>query len=161
MMNAPEAAGADPRDQDLAYLAARAFDPQWRLFLDCLAGELFQNFAAEEAGGFFRQIGIRMAGQLQPGPSATVPELEQALNAVWQGIGWGRVQLVVNDQGLFILHRAFPGSHAPASAWRQAFAAVLEGLYTHWLQSQGGDPAMRAVHLDDGAADALVFKFGF
>lgn len=162
MMNTPQAAGPDPRDQDLAYLANRAFDPQWRLFLDCLSGELFENFAAEEACGFFRHIGIRMASQFQPAPTTTLGDLEQALNQLWQGIGWGRVQLAANDHGLVLVHRAFPGSHAPVGQWwRQAFAAVLEGLYTMWLQGQGGDQAMRAVHQEDGATDALVFRFGY
>lgn len=153
----------DERDLDLAYLANRAFDPQWRLFLESLASELFENFSAEEAKGFFRQIGVRIGRQLQPGPSATVPELEQALNATWQLVGWGHIQLAVTDNGMFIMHRAYPGSFTGAGhdAWRYAFAAVLEGVYTQWLQTQGGDPGMRAQYQDDGTPNALVFRFAF
>lgn len=155
--------GADERAADLSYLAERAFDPQWRLFLESLASELFENFAAEEARGFFRQIGTRIAKQMQLGPSSTVPELEQALNAALQIVGWGYVQLFVQDNGMFIVHRAYPGSYTGIShqAWHNAFAAMLEGVYTLWLQAQGGASGMRAQLQEDSISNALVFKFGF
>lgn len=154
---------SDDRGADLAYLSARAFGPQWRAFLDALAGELFENFAADEARGFFRQIGTRMARDVPLRPSTTLEDLEHSINAALGGLDWGYARLFLDDAAMIIVHRAYPGSHRAdgPSAWTHAFAAVLEGLYTAWVQSQGGRPEMRAHVQEDAPGDALVFKFGY
>ena len=157
---APEAAKAV--DADLRYLAARQFSPQWRAVLLAMADELFENFSAQEAWGFYRQIGLRVSRDVALPPVKTLDELEASLNVVLAEMDWGFVSLSLADSAIAIQHRAYPGLHLddPNGHWRRAFTAILEGVYTIWLQSQGGRPEMTATHREGGSDDVLEFSYG-
>jgi len=121
------------------------------------------NFQVEEARGFFRQIGIRVSQESALPTVATVQELEQVLNATLAELDWGYATLTVREGDIAIRHRAWPGQgldHPAAGAWRRAFAALLEGVYTVWLQQQGGRADMAAKHNDDPSGDVLEFSYG-
>jgi len=47
---------------------------------------------------------------------------------------------VLGEDGLRLRHQAVPVSRDDAGRvrWCNAFCAILEGLYSRWLQSQGG-----------------------
>lgn len=159
---APAAAKA-AANPDLAYLADRQFSPQWRDLLCTIAAELYGNFSAEEAHGFFRQIGLRMAGGVQLPVVETLDGLESVLNGRLSAMDWGRVKLSVEDDAIAIRHSAYPGQHldqASGEVWRRAFAAVLEGAYTVWLQTQGGRADMEAKLRADAGADGFEFAYG-
>lgn len=148
---------------DLAYLAERQFSPQWRDFLRTMAVELYGNFSAEEARGFFRQIGQRMAAEVKLPVVETLDGLEGVLNGRLSAMDWGRVKLTVEDDAIAIRHSAYPGQHldeAASDVWRRAFAAVLEGVYTVWLQTQGGRADMEAKLRGESQADGFKFAYG-
>ncbi len=149
-------------DTEVRYLAARQFSPQWRAVLLAMADELFENFSAEEAWGFYRQIGLRVTRDIALPTVKTLDELEASLNAALAGLDWGFVALSLEDSAISIRHRAYPGQHLddPSGHWRRAFAAILEGVYTVWLQSQGGRPEMKASFREGAAADVLEFSYG-
>ncbi|UAL09291.1 cellulose biosynthesis protein BcsD [Caulobacter segnis] len=157
---APEAPKTDTAE--LRYLAARQFSPQWRTVLVAMADELFENFSAEEAWGFYRQIGLRVSGEVALPSVKTLEELEASLNKVLAELDWGFVALSLDDSAISIRHRAYPGLHMEDQSghWRRAFAAILEGVYTIWLQTQGGRPEMKATYRDSGGDDALDFSYG-
>jgi len=158
---APEAAKvADAAD--LSYLSARQFSPQWRAVLLAMADELFENFSAQEAWGFYRQIGLRVSRSVALPSVKTLEELQASLNVVLAEMDWGFVSLSLADSAIAIRHRAYPGQHLEDASgnWRRAFAAMLEGVYTVWLQSQGGRPEMTAKHRESGGVDALEFSYG-
>lgn len=159
----PGAPPLDERDHDLAYLSGQAFGRTWRGLLEAWAAELFENFAPDEARGFFRQIGVRLARHNPIPHTGTLAELDSAINALITGMGWGYSKLIFEDNIMLIIHRAYPGAHDPGTspAWRNAFAALLEGLYTYWVQSQGGSPDMRAHVQEEAVAHGFVFKFGY
>ena len=149
-------------DAELRYLAARQFSPQWRAVLLAMTDELYENFSAEEAWGFYRQIGLRVSREVALPPVKTLDELETALNAVLAELDWGFVALSLADSAIAIRHRAYPGMRLdnPSGHWRRAFAALLEGVYTVWLQSQGGRPEMTARHREGADDDVLEFTYG-
>jgi hypothetical protein len=159
---APAAAVA-PTSPDLAYLARRQFSPQWREFLLTVAAELYGNFSADEARGFFRQIGVRMAEDVKLPVVETLDGLEGVLNERLSAMDWGQAKLSVEDDAIAIRHSAYPGQYLDdqsAEVWRRAFAAVLEGVYTVWLRTQGGRADMEAKLRSEAALDGLEFAYG-
>ena len=62
------------------------------------------------------------------------------MNALLSRFQWGFVSVEVNDEGLRLRHQALPVSRDEARRirWCNAFCAILEGLYSRWLQGQGG-----------------------
>jgi hypothetical protein len=158
---APEAAKVAD-NADLRYLAARQFSVQWRAVMLAMADELFENFSAQEAWGFYRQIGLRVSRSVALPPVKTLDELEVSLNVVLAEMDWGYVSLSLADSAIAIRHRAYPGQYLEDASghWRRAFCALLEGVYTVWLQSQGGRPEMTATHREGGSDDALEFSYG-
>jgi hypothetical protein len=72
--------------------------------------------------------------------SETLGQLETNMNALLSRFQWGFVSVEVNDEGLRLRHQALPVSRDEARRirWCNAFCAILEGLYSRWLQGQGG-----------------------
>ena len=62
------------------------------------------------------------------------------MNAQLSRFQWGVVSVEVSDDGLRLRHQALPMSRDEARRvrWCNAFCAILEGLYSRWLQGQGG-----------------------
>ncbi|MCR5876554.1 hypothetical protein LRS10_21840 [Phenylobacterium sp. J426] len=150
-------------DAELRYYGARQFSAQWRATLMALAGELFDNFSEEEALGFFRQIGIRLSRDLQLPVVETLEALEAAINTRLAEMDWGVMRLTVEDAAIAIHHNCYPGQFldlSEADAWRKAFSAILEGLYTVWLQTQGGRAEMAARRRDGSDLEGFEFAYG-
>jgi hypothetical protein len=159
-----EAPLPDAGDPDLLYMREQLFSRQWRPFISSLVTELFSNFEVEEACGFLRQIGGRVAVETPLPKLGTLEELEAGANAVLAEMSWGYIHLSLVGAEIEIVHRAFPEfapTHPARQAWRSGFSAILEGLYTTWLQMQGGRHDMRARALVEAAdSSAVVLRFG-
>ncbi len=67
-------------------------------------------------------------------------DLEANINRLLTHFHWGVVTIDVGEDGLRLRHQALPVSRDEAGRvrWCNAFCAILEGLYSRWLQSQGG-----------------------
>ncbi len=96
------------------------------------AGELeSQPFPASDgrlAGGDPSAAGVGDGG-----------DLEANINRLLTHFHWGVVTIDVGEDGLRLRHQALPVSRDEAGRvrWCNAFCAILEGLYSRWLQSQG------------------------
>ena len=157
--------GPDAGDSgDLAFFREQLFSAQWRPFMASLMGELFDGFEAAEASGFLRQIGARVATETPLLKHGNLEELEGGMNDALAAMSWGYARLSLVGAEIEIVHRGFPDlspAHAAHGAWRTGFAAILEGLYTAWLQLQGGRHDMRAKAAADAAeAQAVTLRFG-
>ena len=100
-----------------------------------------QNNAGElESQPFLRQMGEALADNYPLPESETVGQLEANINQLLSRFQWGVVSVEVGDDGLRLRHRALPVSRDDARRvrWCNAFCAILEGLYSRWLQGQGG-----------------------
>ena len=101
---------------------------------------MVRNVGEMESQPFLRQMGDALAEQFPLPPSETVGELEANMNAQLARFGWGCVEVTPGDTYLTLRHQALPVSRREhqQSRWCHAFCAILEGLYAHWIQGQGG-----------------------
>ncbi|CAN7148274.1 cellulose biosynthesis protein BcsD [Phenylobacterium sp. LjRoot219] len=164
MKQLPIEAQPAAEDLDLLYMREQLFSRQWRPFISSLMTELFSNFEVEEACGFLRQIGGGVAVETPLPKLGNLEELEAGANAALAEMSWGYVQLGLVGAEIEIVHRAHPEfgpAHPARQAWRTGFSAILEGLYTTWLQMQGGRHDMRArAQAEPADPSAVVLRFG-
>jgi len=164
MQHSPREALPDVDESDALYMRERLFSRQWRPFMCSLMTELFSNFEVEEACGLLRQIGGRLAAETPLPKLGTLEELETGVNEALSAMNWGYIRLSLVGAEIEIVHRAYPdiGAAQPArQAWRAGFGAILEGLYTTWLQMQGGRHDMRARTRPEASETlAVTLRFG-
>lgn len=112
----------------------------WFDLLIIMVEGMLNNAGELESQPFLRQMGASLA-ETHPLPaSETVGELEANINRLLTHFHWGVVTIDVGEDGLRLRHQALPVSRDDAGRvrWCNAFCAILEGLYSRWLQSQGG-----------------------
>ena len=96
----------------------------WFDLLLIMIDGMLNNAGELESQPFLRQMGEALAD----------------INQLLSRFQWGVVSVDVGDDGLRLRHRALPVSRDDARRvrWCNAFCAILEGLYSRWLQGQGG-----------------------
>ena len=136
---------------------------QWRPFLRAMAEEVDSLAGAGDRDDMLRGVGRRMS-RLMPLPAVqSLQALEMEMNDTLQGVGWGEVQLRLNetDRALHVIHSGFPriGSlGTPAGQW---LSALLEGLYDGWFAQQPGSKPSLSTHRIEGAeGDTVVMSYG-
>ena len=109
---------------------------QWRDFLGALAAEFESELDAAQLRALMVRIGLRFAERHPLPACTTLDALSDALNARWQAIDWGFVELVEAADHLRIRHCCAPlaAFGDGAATWAPGF---LEGAYQHWLQALG------------------------
>ncbi|EMW5168689.1 MULTISPECIES: cellulose biosynthesis protein BcsD [Raoultella] len=112
----------------------------WFDLLLIMIDGMLNNAGELESQPFLRQMGEALADRYPLPESETVGQLEANINQLLSRFQWGVVSVVVGDDGLRLRHRALPVSRDDARRvrWCNAFCAILEGLYSRWLQGQGG-----------------------
>ena len=112
----------------------------WFDLLLIMIDGMLNNAGELESQPFLRQMGEALADRYPLPESETVGQLEANINQLLSRFQWGVVSVEVGDDGLRLRHRALPVSRDDARRvrWCNAFCAILEGLYSRWLQGQGG-----------------------
>lgn len=112
----------------------------WFDLLLIMIDGMLNNAGELESQPFLRQMGEALADRYPLPESETVGLLEANINQLLSRFQWGVVSVDVGDDGLRLRHRALPVSRDDARRvrWCNAFCAILEGLYSRWLQGQGG-----------------------
>ncbi|HAT7494667.1 TPA: cellulose synthase [Raoultella ornithinolytica] len=112
----------------------------WFDLLLIMIDGMLNNAGELESQPFLRQMGEALADRYPLPESETVGQLEANINQLLSRFQWGVVSVDVDDDGLRLRHRALPVSRDDARRvrWCNAFCAILEGLYSRWLQGQGG-----------------------
>lgn len=112
----------------------------WFDLLLIMIDGMLNNAGELESQPFLRQMGEALADRYPLPESETVGQLEANINQLLSRFQWGVVSVDVGDDGLRLRHRALPVSRDDARRvrWCNAFCAILEGLYSRWLQGQGG-----------------------
>lgn len=112
----------------------------WFDLLLIMIDGMLNNAGELESQPFLRQMGEALADNYPLPESETVGQLEVNINQLLSRFQWGVVSVEVGDDGLRLRHRALPVSRDDARRvrWCNAFCAILEGLYSRWLQGQGG-----------------------
>jgi len=134
----------------------------WRTFLRGLAVELDGQVGADAGKVILRGVGRQMAALLPLISVASLEELELEMNMVLAEIGWGRVQVTLQEaeRCVMLVHIGLPhvgSAGQPAGTW---LAPVLEGLYQGWMgQQPGADSSLRAqIGRHDG--DSIILRYG-
>lgn len=112
----------------------------WFDLLLIMIDGMLNNAGELESQPFLLQMGEALADNYPLPESETVGQLEANINQLLSRFQWGVVSVEVGDDGLRLRHRALPVSRDDARRvrWCNAFCAILEGLYSRWLQGQGG-----------------------
>ncbi|KWI58577.1 cellulose biosynthesis protein BcsD [Burkholderia cenocepacia] len=120
----------------LEHLLERQVSPQWRGFLEALAGEFVDQLDHDELRQLMTRVGARFAAA-HPLPSCeSTRDLAMALNARWREAQWGYAELSDERDFLRITHYAAPLRALGSGnlAWSTAF---LQGAYQCWFDSVG------------------------
>ena len=148
----------------LAYYERTACSAQWLAFNRALALELGAGLPPEENRRLFARIGERVAQQLPLARCGTLAELESAVNARWEAIGWGFSRLEEGAETLSITHDCSPLAVAfgtEAAGWTSGF---LEGAYQAWFRAQGSPAGLRVQAMtgndDEPAATQVRLALG-
>lgn len=117
---------------------------QWLEFNRAFAAELSEGLPAEEIRKLFYRIGSRIAEALPVARCDTIDELQHAVNARWDAIGWGFGTLHEEGELLRITHACSPLAVAfgPESGPEWA-AGFFEGAYGAWFAGQGMPAGLR------------------
>jgi hypothetical protein len=96
-----------------------------------------------------RQLGRRMAAAMPLGQCESLADVEQAMNQYWDDLEWGWCRLVDSERAIGIRHGGWPSPDDRDRNWRSGVVALLEGVYTAWLEAQGGDADLAVRHVED------------
>jgi hypothetical protein len=143
----------------LDYLLERQISPQWRGLLTALAEEFEAQIGQDELRQLMFRVGCRFASTHKLPPCASIADLADALNARWQEVDWGYVELSDEPDYLRIAHSCAPLQAFGSAAlnWTPAF---LEGAYQTWLSALGAEglSVAQASEFDERAT--LEFRLG-
>lgn len=134
----------------------------WRAFLRGLALELETQAGPDASVAILRATGQQMASMLSLLAVHSLEALELEMNMVVAEIGWGSVQLTLQEaeRCVVLRHCDLPcigSAGKPAGTW---LAPVLEGLYQGWMgQQAGADPSFDA-RTEQCDSDAIVIRYG-
>nr|WP_175802240.1 cellulose biosynthesis protein BcsD [Burkholderia anthina] len=120
----------------LEHLLERQVSPQWRGFLQALAGEFADQLDHDELRLLMARVGGRFAAAHPLPPCESTRDLALAMNRQWRDAQWGYVELSDEREFLLITHYAAPlralGDNS--LVWSSAF---LQGAYQCWFESVG------------------------
>ncbi|WP_297196941.1 cellulose biosynthesis protein BcsD [uncultured Pluralibacter sp.] len=113
----------------------------WFDLLTVMVDGMVRNAGEAESAPFLRQMGESLAQEWPLPASETVGELEANINHFLTLFKWGVVTFSPTESGIELRHQAIPVSRDPERQmrWCNAFCAILEGMYSRWLLTQGGD----------------------
>ena len=128
----------DWQAKTLSYYASRHCSAQWHDFIGVFMQELLGSAGEDDASAFMRHIGEALALKNPLEDAETVEDLEASINVCLDRLDWGWCRLRAGENGIRIIHGAWPMISLPEARWPQMLAAVLEGAYGAWLRQQGG-----------------------
>ncbi len=126
--------------QLLSWFQQQQTPPGWFDLLSVMIDGMVRNVGEAQSLPFLRQMGEAMAERTPLPSSETVGELEANINARLALFKWGFIDINAREDGLEFRHQGLPVAREEEhqTRWCFAFCAVLEGLYSRWLQGQGG-----------------------
>ena len=112
----------------------------WSVFLRAMADEIDTMGGAPARDTLLRGVGRRIAVMRPISPAPNLETLAMEINDHLGGMGWGSVGFVLSDRdhALLITHNQLPRIGAagdPPGTW---MSALLEGLYTGWMNQMPG-----------------------
>lgn len=142
------------------YYQSQSHRPGWQDLAESMLLAISASTDKASARDFQRMIGTHLARRF-PLPNVTTQgELEDGINRLFRQFGWGVISITSHALGMNIHHQAWPCT-APGDdeeQWMTAFANVLEGCWTHWMQALGGD-RNASFWMTHGDRESLSFSY--
>lgn len=144
-----------------AYFQQQQTPPGWFDLLGVMIDGMVRNVGEAESLPFLRQMGETMADRTPLPPSQTVGELEANINAQLSLFNWGCIDIQTSENGLAFRHQGMPVARDEdrQTRWCEAFCAILEGLYSRWLQGQGGESDLVFTRESLYSVSDVVFRY--
>ncbi|MAN47011.1 MAG: hypothetical protein GYB49_07695 [Alphaproteobacteria bacterium] len=113
--------------------------------LALLLDEVTSTATQEQLEMFLASVGRRLAALDPLTGLSDVEEIESAVNALWQELGWGHVIFELDDGGIDIMHRNPPTSAGQEGGipWDMIMPPLLQGAYAAWFHALSGNDALR------------------
>ena len=134
--------------------------PGWFDLVSVLIEGMVANGGQQQAEAFLYNMGESLATRYPLSEARTVQDLEREMNLQLARFNWGFVQLQPEEKALLISHHALPAGDNihTAADWQAACGAVAAGLFSGWLQAQGGSSAVPVTpELNDGST--LYYRY--
>jgi hypothetical protein len=118
------------------HFRSQACSRQWRGFLRALAQEFAAELSTQDMALLMARIGRRFAGAHPIGVCATLEQVQDAVNQIWDRMEWGYARLEEQADRVDVLHVGSPLQIAMAA---EACGAdgFLEGVYHGWFEQAG------------------------
>ena len=133
--------------RNVDYKIHRDTSKQWRLLLGAVAREMTGGEPYEACQEFAHRAGMRYAGLGPLADCTSIDELEAAINARWQLMDWGWINLVDHGNALLIVHHSASNGQLLADAFDDDGAGwvpgFLAGVYQQWLAGVGASERLR------------------
>ena len=129
----------DQDRQDLGLRTGQALVRSLPAVMALMIDEILASTDDEQWGGFFRKIGDRIARELNLDGVEEAEDLVDAMNRLWEILGWGTVRLELDDEGIDVYHRDMPMDleSDEAGNWGKVAPHILVGAYEHWFHKLG------------------------
>ena len=126
--------------QLLQYYQHQQTQSGWFSLIHVMIESMVANVGEAQSRSFLVQMGDSLGERFPLALAHTVGELEAQINARLAAFNWGYIDIDASEEGLSFRHQGLPVSRDENSQtrWCYAFCAILEGLYSRWLQGQGG-----------------------
>lgn len=154
------AAALDEELISLRYYAQQLSSRQWVHFMAAMFAEFQERVDPLEADQFLETLGARMARSLPLRRCDSLEELEDDINTVLEGIDWGWARIAETGRFIEITHGAYP-IIPQDEARRSWLVPILEGVYTEWLGTQGGDADFSARIVGQRRVSGAPFVFHY
>ena len=147
----------------LVVAARRSCTPQWRVFMDALAGTLARQLGDDQALQVLAGIGAAIAKEHPIPPCQSLSDLKAAMNSGLQVLDWGQVAIYEAERALEFVVVGYPFFDGVEA--QTAFAAVLEAVLEGWLTQQAPRSELatrlvvRLVERGGGSYPPLVFRY--
>jgi hypothetical protein len=143
-------------------MIANPADPREALLLGLFIDEIQANASEEEQIAFYRAVGTHLAKRFPVKGEGDAHVLERELNAVFQRLGFGRAEISVAEDALYIRHHLAAGAGAipeREEPWQLILPLVLEGAYDAWLRTLGSGPRLHTT-MSFADHDTLEYRHG-
>ncbi|MEZ2585052.1 cellulose biosynthesis protein BcsD [Kluyvera intermedia] len=142
------------------YYRQQQYVPGWQDLSTLLCSSILSAADRNEGRIFLQHVGNQLALKFPLRQVETLGLLEDEVNHLLARFNWGRVHIIVDEQGLTINHIAWPhaGQMDELPTWTLGFASLMEGCWKEWLRTQGGSELI-AFTLVEGKPSLLVFRY--
>ncbi|AUQ27286.1 cellulose biosynthesis protein BcsD [Dickeya zeae] len=152
---------SDLQQHALNYYRQQQLPPGWADLFGVIVNGMMDSAGEQEGLAFLRHMGRQLAERYSLPAAVTVADLEREMNQVLSLFHWGCVDLRPYENRLEIYHLSLPVlvGAAGSTRWRMSMAAVLQGLYSHWLCEQGGAEYVPLSFEETDNGSILLFRY--